>query len=243
MFAYLKFELRCFLRESGMLVFTVLMPVASYAVFSSIGDPGDDAGGISVAAAMMIGLAGYGAVIGVLSHGASVSVERTRGWLRQLRLTPLRPSSVVIVKGLTSTLAAFPPIIAVGITGHLEHGITLSWTTWLVIGALLWAGTAPFALLGLAMGYGLKPALAQPASFLAFFTLSTLGGLLVPVQALPVTLQHIAVTLPTNRYAELGWSAVAGHAPTPAGMTVLGAWTLLFAVLALVAFRRSAATR
>ena len=38
MWAYLKFELRRLLREPRLLVFTVLMPVASYVVFTGFGD-------------------------------------------------------------------------------------------------------------------------------------------------------------------------------------------------------------
>ena len=107
----------------------------------------------------------------------------------------------------------------------------------------MWLGTIPFAMLGLAIGYALSPKIASTASFLLFFTLSVLGGLLVPTVAFPSGLQHLARTLPSNRYAELGWRAVAGHAPTAIGLLVLGAWTLLFALLAAVAYRRSAATR
>ena len=74
---------------------------------------------------MMIGLAGYGAIIGVLSLGGSVAVERTQGWLRQLRVTPLRPRRSSAVKAFTSTLIAIPSIIAVGIAGAIEHHIDL----------------------------------------------------------------------------------------------------------------------
>jgi ABC-2 type transport system permease protein len=243
MFAYLKFELTRLAREPRIMMFTVLMPVASYVVFTGIGSSGGTAEGIPVPATLMIGLAGYGALIGVLSLAGSVSIERTQGWLRQLRVTPLRPAAVVAVKVFTSTLIAVPSIVAVGIAAYVQHHVTLSVGEWLLVLVVMWAGTVPFALLGLAMGYALPPNLAQPASFLAFFSLSVLGGLLVPAAAFPSGLRHFAHALPSNRYAELGWRAVAGHAPTPVGTIVLAGWTALFAVLAVAAYRRSAATR
>jgi len=153
MWAYLKFELRRMLREPGILVFTVLMPVASYVVFTGFGDLNSQAEGIPVAATIMVGIAGYGAIIGVLSLGGSVAVERTQGWLRQLRVTPLRPRAVVAVKAFTSTLIAIPSIISVGIAGAIEHHIHLPVSHWVLILAVMWVGTVPFALLGLALGY------------------------------------------------------------------------------------------
>jgi len=243
MFAYLKFELMRFVREPRLLLFTVMMPVVSYVVFTGVGDMKGTAEGVPLAATLMIGMAGYGAIIGVLSLGIGVSTERTQGWLRQLRVTPLSPRAVVAVKTLTSTVVAIPSVIAVGIAGHFEHHVDLPVSRWIWILVAMWLGTAPFALLGLAIGYALPPNLAQPASFLSFFSLSVLGGLLVPVAAFPSALQHLARALPSNRYAELGWRAAAGHLPTGLGAGVLTAWTVAFAVLAAVAYRRSAATR
>ena len=243
MFAYLKFELTRMVHEPRIMIFTVLMPVASYVVFTGVGSNSGNAEGIPVPATLMIGLAGYGAILGVLSLAISVSVERTQGWLRQLRVTPLRPAAVVAVKVFTSTLIAVPSIVSVGIAAYFQHHVTLSVGEWLLVLVVMWLGTVPFALLGLALGYALPPNLAQPASFLSFFSLSVLGGLLVPAAAFPSALQHFAHALPSNRYAELGWRAVAGHAPTPMGAVVLAGWTALFALVAVAAYRRSAATR
>jgi ABC-2 type transport system permease protein len=243
MTAYFMFELRRLIREPRLLIFTVLMPVASYVVFTGVTPETGTAEGLQIPATMMIGLAGYGAIIGVLSMGVGVSTERTQGWLRQLRITPLRSWQVVVVKTVISTLVAIPSVLTVGLAGHLQHHIDLPAGRWALIVLALWLGTIPFAMLGLAIGYALPPNLAQPTSFLTFFTLSVLGGLLVPVEAFPHDLQRFAHVLPSNRYAELGWRAATGHMPTGMGAGVLGGWTLLFCVLAVVAYRRSAATR
>jgi ABC-2 type transport system permease protein len=239
--AYLRFELIRLYRSPSLLMFTVIMPVVSYVVFSAISTGTDN--GLGVTTIMMVGLAGYGALIGVLSLGAAVSNERTQGWLRQLRITPLRPAHVVVVKTIASTTVAIPSILCVGLAGYLEHGITLSPGRWVAIVALMWIGTIPFALLGLAMGYALPPNIASSASFLTFFALSVLGGLLIPIEAFPAGMQHFAHVLPSNRYAELGWRAATGHAPTGTGIFVLAAWTTVFLALAVTAYRRSAATR
>ncbi|MEV4813079.1 ABC transporter permease [Micromonospora avicenniae] len=241
--AYLWFELRRLARDPRLTLFSVLGPVVTYLIFSGLAGGGDQLEGVNAAAALMVGLAGYGAVAGVLSVGSLVSQERAAGWLSQLRVTPLPPWQAVAAKALVCTLSGVPSVIAVGITGRLQHHVELSAGRWITLLLLMWAGTVPFALLGLAIGYGLAPQLAQPVNFLAFLGLSVLGGLLVPVTYFPDVLRHLGHALPTYRYAELGWRSVAGLAPTPSGLGVLTVWTVLFAVLAAWAYRRSTAPR
>ncbi|HEY2793044.1 MAG TPA: ABC transporter permease [Micromonosporaceae bacterium] len=239
--AYAWFEFKRLIRSPGMLLYTVVMPVASYAVFT-IGSSGT-VGGMPVDTSIMLGLAGYGALTGVLTLSAGVSSERTYGWLRQLRVTPLQSWQVVLVKIFICTPIAIPSVLAVGLAGYVEHGVRLSTGHWALVLIALWLGTIPFSLLGLAMGYALKPNFAQSASFLAFFTLSALGGLFVPDALFPAPMRALAHALPSNRYLELGKSAAIGHAPTVTGAAILLAWTLVFCLLAAAAYRRSARTR
>ncbi|MFB9238200.1 ABC transporter permease [Plantactinospora siamensis] len=241
--AYLVFELRRLARDPRMALFTVLSPVVTYVIFSGLPGRGDRLEGVGATAALMVGLAGYGAMAGVLSIGAAVAQERAVGWLHQLRVTPLPPLRVVAAKALVCTLTGVPPVVAVGLTGRIQHHIELGAGRWLALLLLMWLGSAPFALLGLAIGYGLGPQLAQSVNFLAFLGLSVLGGLLVPVAYFPAVLRHLAHATPTYRFAELGWRAVAGLAPSPSGLAVLAGWTGLFLALAGYAYRRSTANR
>lgn len=241
--AYLRFELRRLARDPRLALFTVLGPVVTYVIFSGLLPAGDRLEGGTAAAALMVGLAGYGAMAGVLSVGSSVAQERAVRWLHQLRVTPLSPRRVVAVKGLVSTVSGVPSLVAVGVAGRLQHHVELPAGRWAALLVLMWVGTVPFALLGLAIGYGLTPQLAQPVNFLAFLSLSVLGGLLVPTAYFPDLLRHLAHTLPTYRFAELGWRTAAGLAPDPTGLAVLAGWTVAFGVLAAVAYRRSTARR
>ncbi|MEU7618752.1 ABC transporter permease [Micromonospora rifamycinica] len=241
--AYLSFELRRLVRDLRLTLFTVLGPVVTYLIFSGLPATGDRLEGVTATVALMVGLAGYGAMAGVLSVGSSVAQERAVRWLHHLRVTPLPPRRVVAVKALVGTLSAVPALVAVGVAGRLQHHVELSAGRWGALLVLMWAGTVPFALLGLAIGYGLTPQLAPPANFLAFLGLSVLGGLLVPVAYFPDVLRHLAHALPTYRFAELGWRAAGGLSPSPSGLAVLAGWTVVFAALAAAAYRRSTARR
>lgn len=240
MLAYLKFEAQRLRRDPRLIVLTLLLPVLIYLI--NAGNRGT-VESVDVSIYLMISMATYGALVGVLSVGISVSQERASGWLRQLRITPLSPAKVVATKVLMGSLLAIPSVIAVGITAVAVKHIHLTAWQWLGLVGLLWLGSLPFAALGLALGFSMPPNLTQPVSMLGVFGLSFLGGLFLPVVLMPPWLQKVAVWLPSNRYGELGWSIAGHHAPTAKGVAILAGWAVVFAALAAFAYRRSAARR
>ncbi|MCT6957972.1 hypothetical protein M1708_23260, partial [Salmonella enterica subsp. enterica serovar Saphra] len=70
------------------------------------------AGGVSVAAYIMVSMAMYGAMMSATQTGASVALERAQGWSRQLLLTPLNPLVNVIIKIIAGMLFGFIAIVA-----------------------------------------------------------------------------------------------------------------------------------
>jgi ABC-2 type transport system permease protein len=238
--AYLKFEALRLRRDPRLIVLTLLLPVLIFLINSGNKGTLDN---VQVSTYLMVSMATYGALVGVLSVGISVSQERASGWLRQLRITPLSPAKVVATKVLMGSLLAIPSVIAVGITAAATKGVDFQAWQWVALVGLLWLGSLPFAALGLALGFSMPPQLTQPVSMLGVFGLSFLGGLFLPVAVMPKVLAQIAVWLPSNRYGELGWSVAAHHAPTLKGVAILTAWAAVFAVLAAFAYRRSAAQR
>jgi ABC-2 type transport system permease protein len=240
MLSYMRFEGRRLLREPRLVVLTLVLPVI---VFLIAANNVGQLGGVDVATYIMVSMAAYGVLVGVLSIGISVSQERACGWLRQLRITPLAPAKVVAAKALLGSLLAIPTVAVVGIVAAISQGVSLSLPQWLALFGALWVGSLPFAALGLALGFWLSPQLTQPAMMLATFGLAFLGGLFWPVEAMPRAMAQIATWLPSNRYAELGWSIVAHHAPTGRTIAILAGWTLVLAGLAALSYRASAAKR
>ena len=86
-------EVRRLLRNRRTVILMVVMPVALYFIASSSVGGDQDAGHGNVAAYILISMGVYGAMLATTSAGAMVAVERSRGWTRQLRLTPLWPTS------------------------------------------------------------------------------------------------------------------------------------------------------
>lgn len=242
---YLTFEIRRQTRNWTLLLFTVLMPVLLYLVFSPDDGGLADVGAISIPGQeyVMIALAGFGAVLGALSISSGVSQERDSGWLAQLRVTPLPPTRVLVARGTISTLIALLVTAAVGAAGVLTQGLSLPADRWALILAVMWLGVAPFALLGLALGYALRPQQAYAASMLAWLGLAFLGGQISTIDDFPAWLQEVSRLTPSYRYGELGWRAIDGTPPSAAGVVILLAWTLVFGALAAWSYRRFAAVR
>jgi ABC-2 type transport system permease protein len=96
---------------------------------------------------------------------------------------------------------------------------------------------APFAALGVALGYAINADASYVVSYGLYMAMSAVGGLWVPPEQLPDSFRTVAAWLPTNRLAELGWSIAAGHAPSSAAVAVLGGWTVALSALAVAAYR------
>ncbi|MBB5870933.1 ABC-2 type transport system permease protein [Allocatelliglobosispora scoriae] len=243
MLAYLKFELRRMYREPRLIIFTIAMPVIIFLGTSSAYSTDDAAETRKTMTFLMVAWAAYGAMIGTFSTGVGVSQERSSGWLRQLRITPLPPLRVVVIKAIAATLVAIPAVIVVSLIGGLVKGVEMDATQWISLVALMWLGSAPFALLGLALGFLLPPQLAPPASFLITFTLAFAGGIFLPLDMMPSGLAAAARWMPSYRFAEFGWSVLDKQAPPMLGVAIVIGWTVVFALFASLTYRRSAAQK
>lgn len=238
MLDYVVLEIRRALRDPAFVVFGIGMPVLMYLLFTNIGDGVDR----DWKTASMVGMAAYGALGSALSTGNGVAEDKSLGWLRQLRITPMRPRSIVMGRALTGSLIVLPAIVAVLAAGALVNGVHLALWQWPSIALLLWIGAFPFALLGMGNGYRLTGQTTGVVNVACNLGLSVLGGLWFPVQAFPDWLRSVSAYTPTYRFAQLGQSAADGSAPTGATLTVLALWLLAFGSYAVTAYRKSART-
>ncbi|MFD6416979.1 ABC transporter permease [Streptomyces sp. NPDC060194] len=238
---YVKLEVRRTLRDPGYVVFGIGMPVLMYLLFTNLG-AADDADGAAWRTSAMVGMAAYGALGAATSVGTGVAADKALGWLRQLRVTPLTPRAVVLGRALSGSVTVLPAIGAVLLAGALVNGVRLAAWQWAALVGLLWAGALPFTLLGIGNGYRLTAQAAGMVNMMALMVLSVIGGLWFPTEVFPGWLRALAEFTPANRFADLGWSTVQGHAPGLLTLTVLTGWLLLFGAYAATSYRRSART-
>ncbi|MBF4161938.1 ABC transporter permease [Nocardioides sp. CBS4Y-1] len=244
----LRLEARRVLRDPITLLFTVALPGFMFLVFGSSQDyAGDAVGNGNVAMAIMIAMAGYGAVTATVGLGASAAVERSHGWGRQLGMTPQRDIGYAAVKASLAVLVALLPALVVFALGLLTgaEGAVRAWALSFVVVA---AGAVVFALYGLCFGLRFPSEGAATAASLSVVLLSFLGNIFFPLSGALLT---IAKFTPLYGYVALaryplteGWVITGGdlvHESLWVPLTNVVAWTAVLAVAATLLVRRSRA--
>ncbi|MCX4772908.1 ABC transporter permease [Streptomyces sp. NBC_01260] len=239
MFQYIVLEIRRTLRDGFFLIFGTGMPVMMYLLFTNIGG-GEGVDGWKTTA--MVGMAAYGALGSAMSIGTGVASDKSLGWLQQLRVTPLSSSQAVVGRAISGSVTVLPTILTVLLAGGLLNGVRLAAWQWAALVLLLWIGALPFTLLGIGNGYRLTPQGTGVVNVACLMGFAIVGGLWFPLELLPGWLRSLGGFTPANRFAELGWAATDGRAPSATTVGVLAGWLLLFGTYAVVSYRRSART-
>ncbi|WP_406149554.1 ABC transporter permease [Streptomyces sp. NBC_01012] len=239
MYAYIALEIRRTLRDPTFLIFGTGMPVMMYLLFTNLGGGGTYG---DWKAASMVGMAAYGALGSSMAIGTGISSDKSLGWLRQLRITPLDPGRAVAGRAISGSVTVLPTVLTVLLAGALVNGVRLAVWQWGALVLLLWIGALPFTLLGIGNGYRLTPQGTGVVNVACLMGFAVVGGLWFPLDMFPGWLGAVGAYTPAHGFADLGWATVSGHAPGAGSLTVLGAWLLLFGGYAVVSYRRSART-
>ncbi len=239
--SYVKIEVLRILRNKRYVIFVVAFPVVFYLLFANLyGSEVDAVSGLRADVYLMVSMAAYGGLAAsMMSTAVPWAQERESGWLRQLQITPLPNRAILLTKLLAALLMVLPSLVLVALTAVLTQHVSLPVGTWALLLVGLWAGTIPFAALGLLIGSLLPPDSAQPAAMICMFGLAILGGLWVPVDQLPEAMRNIAHALPSYEYAQIGWHVIAGGSPGGGLLAGIVAWGVGLVALAVLAYRRA----
>ncbi|XVQ87572.1 ABC transporter permease [Microbispora siamensis] len=239
MTGYLTFEIRRTLRDAKFLLFAVALPVGLYLLMA---DRFADQG--APASYVMGGVAAFGAVKTALDVGAHTAVERAIGWQRQLRLTPLSGGGYLLAKASVAMVVALPPVAGVALVAALVSGVHLSPGGWALAVLGVWAGTVPFALLGLLIGQFATAQNLQAYQGAVVLVLSFVGGLFIPVSTFPQGLATVAKVLPSYWLAQVGHAAALGDGSgngSGQAALVLTLYALALGAAVAVRYRRDTA--
>ena len=242
MLAYLNLEIRRSLRDRRFLLLVVGWPAAAYLLFSAVFAAEPDSVGLAPAVEIMVAMAAFGAIGAVMqSTGPRLAMERQTGWLRQLSLTPLPASRVLLARVIASMALTLPAIGFTLVLAAAVHGVHLGAGQWVALALLIGAGCIPFAVVGMVLGCIADGDVAQGVTMVVYLAFAALGGLWMPVAILPTAMRDIAYALPSYHLGEMGWRIAAGQAPQPVDVLVLLAWLAGASLLALALARRIAA--
>jgi ABC-2 type transport system permease protein len=150
---YGRYELLRTFRNRRFYIFSFGFPLVLYYAIAGPNRNVASLGGTGISAPLyfMVGLAAFGTMNAVLGSGARIAAERSVGWNRQLRLTPLSTRTYFRVKVLTAYAMALVAIALLYIAGA-TLGVRLKAGNWVEMTVLILIGLIPFAGLGILMG-------------------------------------------------------------------------------------------
>jgi ABC-2 type transport system permease protein len=242
---YTRYELLRTVRNRQNFLFSLAFPIVMYLLFAvpnrhdhNFGGTDKIHTGLFAPQYYMISLLAFGSMVAVLSGGARIAAERTIGWNRLLRLTPLSARNYLRTKVAVGYLTAIIAMALMYLAG-IACGVRLPGGTWLAMTGLVLVALIPFAALGIAMGHLLNSDAAGPAMGGGVSLLAFLGGSYFPITGHGAFVEFCQL-LPSWWLVQAGHVGFGGgHNPWGVkGWIVLAAWTVICTMFAVWAYQR-----
>lgn len=245
---YTKIEVLRILRMPSAMFFSVALPMFFYVIFGAAQSySNQEVGNGNVAMVIMVTMAGYGAVVGVVGTIASAANERFQGWGRQLGLTPMSDAHYVAIKAVVAT--AFGGIVLAGVfalgAATKARG---AWSAWASSYIILLVGSLIFALYGLVVALLVRTDAAAGAASGSVMLLAFMGNVFFPLSGVLLTIAkftpmygYIALAKRpiTQGWVQDGTSGQTVFEPLWVPLLNVCCWTVILAGIAIWAVSRS----
>jgi ABC-2 type transport system permease protein len=234
---YIRYELLRTFRNRRFFILSFGFPIVLYYAIAGPNRNVDSLGGTGISAPLyyMTGLAAFGTMNSMLATGARIAAERTTGWNRQLRITPLTTRTYFRAKVMTGYLVALTSLGLLYLCG-ISLGVTMPLSNWLEMTWLILVGLVPFAALGILIGHLFTSDSIGPVLGGGTAVFALLGGTWFPITN--GVMHKVAEALPSYWLVQASHVALTGHGWGVRGWVVIGAWTVGAALLAARAYRR-----
>jgi ABC-2 type transport system permease protein len=223
----LGIELKRMLRNRRTIIFTLVLPASLLLVFGGQAGWQDKAGSGNVAAYILVSMALYGAALTAAAGGSMVALERSLGWSRQLRLTPLNPVAYILMKAVVALAMGALAIAAVNVVGVLQGKAEMPTDVWILSAVVTLFCTLTFAALGVFVGYVVPGENAMQILGPGLALLSFLGGVFIPIDQYSQIVRDIAYWTPMYGVAEIARAPLTHELPWYAVVNAV-AWFVIF---------------
>lgn len=227
---YLRYEVLRTWRNRRFMVFSLIFPLI---LFLAVAGPHKNLKieHIPFPLYYMTGMIAWGSMVAVISSGARVAAERSVGWTRQLRITPLPTRAYFSAKIFCGYMMAVLSI-AVLIGAGTSVGVRLDAQQWFVMVGLLLVGLIPFAVMGIMFGHLLKVDSLGPAIGGVTSLFALLGGSYGPLITGGFLFKVVKI-IPSYWLVQAGKTALNGGGWPLEAWIVIAAWSTVLSVLAI----------
>jgi len=194
-------------------------------------------GGVRQPTYIMLGMVAWGTMAAVIATGNHIATERSMGWNRQLRLTPLSAWAYLFAKAISGFAMAAVTIVLLYLAG-VVLGVRLGIGGWLEMTGLVFVGLIPFALLGILVGQLVGADAIGPAVGGVTALLALLGGSWGPIATGGWTLAAVE-WLPSYWLVQASKASVGGGAWPAKGWLVIAVWTVVLAAVTYTIYGRA----
>ncbi|MFD1708790.1 ABC transporter permease [Siminovitchia sediminis] len=225
-----RIEILRVFRNPYFVFWSLCMPILFYFIFTKVMNYGNDhpiANAhflMSMAAFSVMGSA-------ILTLGIRMVEEQTKGWSHYMRITPLSSTIYFFSKIVGQSLVHVFSITIIFLAGALISGVSLPWFQWLMSGCWILLGSLPFLMMGVLVGLMKRVDTAAGVSNVAYMLLAITGGMWMPMEFLPDTVQAIGKSLPAFHYGNGAWEIIRGNAPDIQNVLILSAYFVGFMLL------------
>lgn len=234
--AQLKSELRVIARNGEQLLVIIGIPSILLIFFSQVDVlPRGDQNAVDFLLPGILALAVMSTAM--VSLGIATGFERSYGVLKRLGATPLGTRRLVLAKSLAVVLVEVVQLLVL-----VAVGLILGWRGDLgavapVVGAVL-LGTLAFAGIGLTLAGTLRGEVNLAAQNGLYLVLLLIGGIMFPLDSLPIWLQIPAQLLPSSALADVMRGALTETSLNGGeSWIVLAAWAIVTPASAAKLFR------
>lgn len=230
-------ELRLTLRRGENLLVTIVIPAVVLLFFATVGilpvvagRPVDFLLPGSLALAVI--------ATSLVSLGIATGYERSYGVLKRLGGSPLPRPGLIAAKVLSVLVVeAVQVVLLVGLAGGLLQWQPPAGTNLLLLAAAIVLGSLAFGGLGLLLAGRLRAEATLALANGLFLAFMLLGGIVIPIDHLPVGLAALAGILPASQLTDLLRMALGGAGDPVGPVAMLLAWGAGSTMLAALTFR------
>jgi len=226
-----KAEMLRILRNPFYVFWSLAMPIMFYFIFTRIFNTGADDVQLWQAHYLMSMTAFSVMGSAIMTLGIRLVQERTNGWDKFMRVTPLPGTTYFLGKMFGQTVMHLFSIVVIFLAGYLINGVSLSISQWLLSGLWILGGSLPFLALGTLFGTMKRVDTASGVSNAVYMILAICGGMWMPIDILPRMMQRIAHWLPSYNFGGGAWAIIRGQSPEWSNALILLGYFLLFMLL------------
>jgi len=219
------------LRNPYYIFWSLLMPIIFYIIYTRVFNSGMENQNewnahflMSMAAFSVMGSS-------IMTMGIRLVQERSQGWTNYIRVTPLSGLTYFLAKMIGQSLVHSFSIIVIYAAGMLINDVSLSVSEWVLSAGWILLASMPFLALGTLIGLMNKVETASGISNILYLALAITGGMWMPMEMLPDTIQKVGSLLPAFHFGNGAWQIIGGNSPELKNILILFGYLVLFMLL------------